>query len=236
MAASTSTGTRADGRRPGDARGGHPPAHGADVPAAEVHLRPHPQILPARPRPADRRAGSAGRPDAAGHRLRHRPQPCADRPALPGGSALRPGRGRADAGDRHARSCSASACARPWRTGSPKPWTRPPCSATGAASTTSRSPTACPWSTTPRRPLRGRGSSPCAGRHAARGRFRRHGGPARLVPARDGGLAGQVPCTTSAARWRPRCRKLAEERQGRFELAAIVGRYALLQRLYLPGA
>ena len=31
-------------------------------------------------------------------------------------------------------------------------------------------------------------------------------------------------------------RKLAEERQGRFELAAIVGRYALLQRLYLPGA
>ena len=28
----------------------------ADVPAAEVHLRPDPQILPARPRPADRRA------------------------------------------------------------------------------------------------------------------------------------------------------------------------------------
>ena len=67
-----------------------------------------------------------------------------------------------------------------------------------AASTTSRSPTACPWSTIPRRPFARPLRAPGAGRHPARRRFRRHGGSAGLVPPRDDGLAGPVPRALSA--------------------------------------
>ena len=154
MAASTSTGTRADGGRPG--------APAADIRAAHGRMyRPQKHIydltrsyyLLGRDR-LIAELDAAARPDAARHRLRHRPQPRADRPALPGGSAVRPGRGRADAGDRRREAAARRRARDPGPRGRRSTSTRRPCSATRAASTTSRSPTACRWSTTPRPPLR----------------------------------------------------------------------------------
>ena len=56
-------------------------------------------------------------------------------------------------------------------------------------------------------------------------------GSAQLVPARDGGLAGQVPCTISARGGGHAAAICGRRAAGRFELAVDFGRYALLQRL-----
>ena len=50
-------------------------ADGPDVPAPAPHLRPHAQILSARPRRTDRRTRAAARRRGARNRLRHRAQP-----------------------------------------------------------------------------------------------------------------------------------------------------------------
>ena len=162
------------------------------------HLRPHPPVLPARPRPADRRAGREAGPDGPRHRLRHRPQPRPDRPALPGGAPVRPGRGRADAGDRGGEAVARGVGRELWP----------------AAIAEELDPEALfghrggfdhvtisyclSMVDDPERAVRAASALLGPGRHAARGRFRRHGRSARLVPARDGGVAGAVPRASSA--------------------------------------
>ena len=180
MSAGASTSAcRADGRR---------------LPPSAPRLRPDPQILSARPRPADRRARRAGRRQRAGARLRHRPQP-------------RPGGARAI----RTRASSAS-------TFRPRCWRRrrrrcgAKASPTGSRWRRATRPTSTPrtlfgragfdrvfisyalsmipdWEKTIAAAL----AALDAGRLAAHRRFRPAGTPAALVPRRAARLAGEIP-------------------------------------------
>ena len=90
-------------------RGGE---HGPDVPAPALHLRHHPQALPARARRDDRAAFAARRRGGAGNRLRHRTQSRPCRAHLSHGPRLRLRRIGGDADDRREHRSTAAGLAR----------------------------------------------------------------------------------------------------------------------------